>query len=129
MRNPSIRHQKLVSAIISYFQTKLGYEIISASVENFNEPEKQGRHEPDIIAKDNNGLIHIAEAKASYEDIYSDTAKEQFTDFSNRIMTDSKLPVPLHIIVYKEDEQYLISRLNQIGLGMLIGNRIKIWTL
>ena len=129
MRNPSLRHQKLVAALITHFRTKLGYKIISASYENFNEPEKQGRHEPDIIALDNNGILHIAEAKASYEDIFSETAKEQFIDFSNRVMAANNVPVPFHIIVYKEDEQFLISRLNQIGTGMLIGNRIKIWTL
>lgn len=129
MRNPSLRHQQLVAALITYFRTKLGYKIISASYENFNEPEKQGRHEPDIIAMDNNGVLHIAEAKASYEDIFSETAKEQFIDFSNRVMTANNVPVPLHIVVYKENEQFLISRLNQLGLGALIGNRIKIWTL
>jgi hypothetical protein len=129
MRNPSLRHQQLVAALINYFRTELGYKIISASYENFNEPEKQGRHEPDIIAMDNSGVLHIAEAKASYEDIFSETAKEQFIDFSNRVMTSNNVPVPLHIVVYKEDEQFLISRLNQLGLGTLIGNRIKIWTL
>jgi len=129
MRNPSLQHQKLVAALITHFRTKLGYKIISASYENFNEPEKQGRHEPDIIAMDNNGVLHIAEAKASYEDIFSETAKEQFIDFSNRVMTANNAVVPFHIVVYKEDEQFLISRLNQLGIGMLIGNRIKIWTL
>jgi hypothetical protein len=129
MRNPSIEHQKLIMALITHFRTKLGYRIISASYEGFDEPEKQGRHEPDIIAKDNNGLLHIAEAKANYEDIFSETAKEQFIDFSNRIMTNGRVAVPFHIVVYKENEQYLINRLNQIGLGQQIGNRIKIWTL
>ncbi|MBU0999685.1 hypothetical protein KKG24_05320 [Patescibacteria group bacterium] len=129
MRNPSLRHQKLVAALITHLRTKLGYRIISASYENFNDPEKQGRHEPDIIAMDTNGILHIAEAKASYEDIFSETAKEQFIDFSNRVMTANNTPVPFHIVVYKEDEQFLISRLNQLGIGTLIGNRIKIWTL
>jgi len=129
MQNPSPQHQKLISALVGHFRTTLGFTILSAALTNFTAPTKHGRHEPDIIARDVNGVLQIAEAKANYDDIFSDTAKEQFIDFSNRVMSNTNTPVPFHIIVYKEDEPNLINRLNQLGLGTLVGNRIKIWTL
>jgi hypothetical protein len=129
MKNPSPQHQKLVTALVDHFRNKLGLTILSATLPNFTAPVAHGRHEPDIIARDSNGVLHLAEAKASYEDIFSETAKEQFVDFSNRIMTGTNTPVPFHIVVYKEDEPNLLTRLNQLGLGSLVGNRIKIWTL
>lgn len=129
MQNPSPQHQKLVVALVDFFRNKFGFTILSAALPNYSSPSKHGRHEPDIVARDSKGVLHIAEAKASYGDILSDTTKEQFLDFSSRIMTETKIAVPFHIIVYKEDEPSLINRLNQIGLGALIGNRIKIWTL
>jgi len=128
MRNPSLRHQKLVAALVNHFRTKLGYTIVSASINGHTEPDERGRHEPDIVAKDSRGVLHLAEAKVG-DDIFSETAKEQFIDFSSRIMTGSNIPVPFHIVVYKEDEPTLINRLNQLGLGGLIGNKITIWTL
>lgn len=128
MRNPSLQHQKLVAALIEHFKTKLGYTIISASINGYGEPIKQGRHEPDIIARDSRDILHLAEAKIG-DDIFSDITKEQFLDFSSRIMTASNTPVPFHIIVYKEDESLVINRLNQLGLGGLIGDKITIWTL
>lgn len=129
MQNPSLEHQKLVAALVDHFKTKLGFVILSAALPNFTAPVAHGRHEPDIVARDSSGVLHIAEAKASYDDIFSETAKEQFIDFSNRIMTGTNIAVPFHIVVYKEDEPNLLTRLNQLGLGALVEKRIKIWTL
>ncbi len=126
--NPSPEHQKLVYALLNYFKTQLGYQILEARYSGFTEPQKHGGHAPDIVAKDRNRVLHLAEAKLG-DDLFSQTTKEQFLDFSNRVMTNTNIPVPFHIIVYKEDEQLLISKLNEFGLGSLIGNRIKIWTL
>ncbi|MFA4872095.1 MAG: hypothetical protein WC610_03535 [Patescibacteria group bacterium] len=128
MQNPSSQHQKLVSALIGYFINNLGYEILSASIDNYADPVKQGRHEPDIIARDSSGVIHIAEAKLG-DDLVSNIAKEQFEDFSNRIMASNNMIVPFHIVVYKENHQRLLDKLYEIGLSSLVGNRIKIWTL
>ena len=129
MQNPSPQHQKLVAALVDHFRNKLGLTILSAALPNFNAPVAHGRHEPDIIAKDSNGVLNLAEGKANYDDIFSETAKEQFIDFSNRVMTGTNAIVPFHIVVYKEDEPHLLNRLNQLGLGTLVGNRIKVWTL
>jgi hypothetical protein len=126
--NPSLEHQKLVYALLNHFKTQLVYQILEARYSGFSEPQKHGRHAPDIVAKDGRGVLHLAEAKIG-DDLYSQITKEQFLDFSNRVMTNTNIPVPFHIIVYKEDEQLLRFKLNEFGLGYLIGNRIKIWTL
>jgi len=128
MRNPSLQHQKLVLALIEHFKLRLGYTILNASHNGYIEPDQHGRHEPDIVAKDSKGVLHLAEAKVG-DTIFSEEAKEQFLDFSNRVMTGTNIPVIFDIVVYKEDEPALINRLNQLGLGNLIGNRIMIWTL
>lgn len=128
MQNPGLEHQKLVISLINHFKKNLGFTILNASYNGFSEPNKHGRHEPDIVAIDKNRDIHLAEAKVE-NDIFSEQAREQFVDFSDRITTATKRPVTLHIIVYKKDEPALISVLNQNGLGQKIGNIIKIWTL
>lgn len=129
MSNPSPEHQKLIGALINYFKNTLSFKILGAVYNDYPRPTEHGGHIPDIVAIDNNGLLHIAEAKANYEDIYSKNTAEQFKTFSNRIMISNGLPVPFHIIVYKEDEQNLINRLVELNLGGYIGNKIKIWTL
>jgi hypothetical protein len=128
MQNPSPEHQNLIAALINHFTTKLNFEILSADYPGYSKPREHGRHSPDIVARDQRGVIHVAEAKIG-NDIFSQATKEQFIDFANRIMVESKIPVPFHIVVYKQDEQSLIKQLNDLGLGNLIGNRIQIWTL
>lgn len=127
-QNPSPEHKRLVANLINHFIKNLGLNIISASFEGFPEPTKFGRHEPDIVAIDQNGLIHIAEAKTS-NDIFNQTSKEQFIDFSNRVMKSNGKPVIFHLIVYKEDETNLLSALTQLNLGYKVGGLIRIWTL
>lgn len=133
MQIPSQEHQNLVLALINHFVTQLGYKILAAACGEYEKPLSHGRHAPDILAQDQTGLLHIAEAKVG-DDIDSQATGEQFMDFSDRVMLDTagnlaRVPVPFHIIVYKADEQRLMARLNRLGLGTKIGNRIKIWTL
>ncbi|MCX5709055.1 MAG: hypothetical protein NTY14_08850 [Candidatus Omnitrophica bacterium] len=128
MQNPSPEHQNLIAALINHFKTKLNFEILSADLPGYSKPGEHGRHSPDLVARDQHGVIQIGEAKVG-DDIFSQTTKEEFVDFSNRIMTESRMPVPFHVVVYKQDEQNLIKQLNDLGLSGLIGNKIKIWTL
>lgn len=122
-------HQRLVNALISAFQNK-GYSILRAVGGAYPDPYKIGRHEPDIIAKDNNGLLIIGEAKIS-EDLQAERSKEQLLDFSNRIMSEGLLrgtKIPLHIIVPQKDVGTLRQVLTNLGLENKIGDRIIIWT-
>lgn len=122
-------HQRLVNALLSAFQNK-GYSILRAVGGVYPDPYKIGRHEPDIIAKDNNGLLIIGEAKIS-EDLQAERSKEQLLDFSNRIMSEGLLrgtKIPLHIIVPQKDVGTLRQVLTNLGLENKIGDRIFIWT-
>lgn len=125
---PSDEHQQLVAALIKHFRDNLGYEILGAEYPGFTSPAAHGRHAPDIVAKDKNGVLHLAEAKL-IDDFSSERTKEQFIDFSNRIMKGTNIPVIFDVITYKQHEPNLIAKLNELGLGNRISSRIKIWTL
>ncbi|MDP2684474.1 MAG: hypothetical protein Q8P20_05460 [bacterium] len=132
MNNPSPEHQMLVKAMLDHFTSQLNYSIVTVAYTGYDEPEKHGKHEPDIVAKDANGLIQLAEAKIG-DDLSSETTQEQFEDFSKRIMSDSSSlagrEIPFHIIVFQKDEAQLRVILNNLKLGHLIDSRIHIWTL
>lgn len=126
----SQEHQNLVDALVKAFIGQ-GFTIVTADSGSYSRPSAIGRHEPDIVAKDKSGLIIIGEAKTA-DDFYSETSKEQFIDFSSRIMSSGALQgqsVPFHIVVKKDDEADLRSVLQSLGLANKIGNVITIWTL
>lgn len=122
-------HLNLVNSLIAAFLGK-GYVILKASNGSYPAPESIGRHEPDILAQDSSGLLHIGEAK-TVNDVSSQLTKEQFTDFSSRIMSEGPLrgsKVPLHIIVPNDQSDTLRQVLAELGLSNKIGESIYIWT-
>lgn len=126
----SNEHQNLVDALVRAF-TNDGYTIENADSGSYQSPPKIGRHEPDIIAKTATGLIIIGEAKTR-EDLNVVISKEQFVDFSSRIMVSGSSKgqaVPFHIVVKKDAVEDLRLVLYSLGLGNKIGNIITIWTL
>ena len=126
----SQEHQNLVDVLVRAFIAE-GFTIETADSGSYNRPSAIGRHEPDIVAKDRNGLIIIGEAK-TVDDFSSETSKEQFIDFSSRVMSSGALQgqsVPFHIIVKKDAAADLRSVLQSLGLGNKIGSTITIWTL
>jgi len=126
----SNEHQNLVDALVKAFISE-GYIIESADSGSYPRPPAIGRREPDIIAKTSNGLIIIGEAKTR-EDLNGEISKEQFIDFSDRIMANGLLKgqaVLLHIIVKKDAAEDLRLVLRSLGLDNKIGKIIKIWTL
>ena len=124
----SVEHQRLVRALVNHFQKNLGFTIIGAALPDYHEPPKQGDYIPDLLARDQNGTLQIGEAELGNE-IYSEQTEKQFREFSNRVMTETHIPVPFHIVIYKQDYQKLFLRLMMLGLSTKVGNRIKIWTL
>jgi len=126
----SNEHQNLVDALVKAFINE-GHIIENADSGGYQRPPAIGRHEPDIIAKTQNGLIIIGEAKIK-EDLNGEISKEQFIDFSSRIMASGLLKgqaVPFHIVVKKEAADDLRLVLASLGLSNKIGNIITIWTL
>ncbi len=126
----SNEHQSLVDALVKAFINE-GRVVENADSGTYPRPTAIGRHEPDIIAKTSNGLIIIGEAKTR-EDLNSEISKEQFVDFSDRIMASGPLKgqaVPFHIVVKNDAAEDLRLVLHSLGLGNKIGNIITIWTL
>lgn len=121
-------HQKLVRALIKKFVLE-GLEILKAADEGYEEPYKIGRHKPDIIARDaQKETFSIGEAKIC-DDLTSDRTKEQFEDFSSRVMGEGKskgTTVSFHVVVPKscEDNAWLMFR----TLGLSDRINIKVWT-
>lgn len=121
-------HQRLVNLLIGAFQRE-GYTILRAVGGTYAAPYSVGRHEPDIIARDQYGLIIIGEAKTS-DDIASDRSQEEYLDFSSRIMSEGVLrgkQVPLHIIVSRSSSVLLRQTLTNLGISNKIGDKIVIW--
>lgn len=126
----SNEHQNLVDVLVKALINE-GYVIENADSGSYQRPTTIGRHEPDIIAKTSNGLIIIGEAKIR-EDLNGEISKEQFIDFSSRIMASGLLKgqaVPFHIVVKREAAEDLRIVLASLGLSNKIGNIITIWTL
>lgn len=126
----SQEHQNLVDALVRAFIAE-GFTIETADSGSYTRPSAIGQHEPDIVARDRNGLIIIGEAKTA-DDFYSETSKGQFIDFSSRVMASGALQgqsVPFHIVVKKEAAADLRSVLQSLGLSNKIGSTITIWTL
>lgn len=119
-------HENLVKALVGQFK-KEGLEITHAALKGYKAPYKIGRHEPDIIAQDNRGVLVIGEAKTK-NDLDSETSREQFLDFSNRVMASGPMEnekLFLHIIV--EEEGYFDLKRILEKLGLHFKNNIKIW--
>ena len=124
MESPT--HKKLVKALVEKFE-KDGVKVTHAALAGYKAPYKIGRHEPDIIAQDSRGVLLIGEAKTK-DDLDSETSKEQFIDFSNRVMASGQMEnekLSLHIIV--EEEGYLELKRVLEKLRLNSKNNIKIW--
>jgi len=125
----SDEHQKLVKALMDKF-TRDGLGILEAAYEGYSEPQKEGRHEPDIRAYDMaTELLVIGEAKIC-DDLSSGRSKEQFQDFANRIMSTGKCEnqaIPFHAITPKKCEDELIAVFEE--LGILNKPNVHRWTI
>jgi hypothetical protein len=125
----SDEHQRLVKALIDKF-IKDGLRILQASYVGYEEPEKKGRHEPDIIGRDDNEELNIIGEAKTCDDLTSDRSKEQFQDFSGRYMEGGKSDgkaVPFHVAVPKICANDLNAVLQE--LGVLGKPNVFTWTL
>jgi hypothetical protein len=122
--NESAEHKELVDAMIKTYR-ELGYIIMAAADGPYNEPKKVGRHAPDIVAKQLDGLLHICEAEV---DNFTDPITiERFRDFSSCKMQEGPrvgVAVPLDIIIPDSRIKELNEALSENGIS---GSNIKIW--
>ena len=110
----SDEHQTIVLGLINHFKKK-NFSIICAAYSGYSECDKQGRHEPDVVAKDSSGLLHIGEAETC-DSLRNEDTIEQFKDFSSRSMTNDKRVVPFYIGIPKGCEDELLSVLKENSL-------------
>lgn len=122
--NQSPLHGALIQALMAAWSHQKGIKTVAASLLGYQEPIKQGRHEPDLFGRDAAGYAHLGEAKTGNGDLNTDHSKEQFRDFSSR--TERGRVVPFHIIVPKHAELELRQVLQSCGL--LGKSNILIWT-
>ncbi len=111
----SDEHQSLVKGLIDEFEAK-GKKIICADYGEYPRCEKIGRHEPDVVARDSSGLEYIGEAETCDSLNNKDTI-EQFTDYSDRVMTSDQRKVPLIIAIPSKCEIDLVQTIKTNGLG------------
>jgi hypothetical protein len=76
-------HRDLVASLVSHLAAENCVVTRAAGVGTLPDPEKIGRHEPDVLAEADGQLI-IGEAKVG-PDLHEDTSQEQLTDFSTHI--------------------------------------------
>lgn len=127
----SQQHKRLVKGLIDALEGH-GMTILEAAYPGYDEPSKRGRHEPDIFAKDTSALLHIGEAKTP-DDLASDHSKEQYEDFSDRVMKSDGRVVPFHIHVPANARGDLIVVLEEVLTPATVSRKIAakeivIWT-
>jgi len=115
-KRESQRHETVVKAVMDYFGRQ-AWRVTAAAYEGYDEPSKVGRHEPDVIAVDTRGVVVYGEAKTGDGDIGTQHSREQYHDFSSRVMTDSGTTCPLYLCVVSGHEPELRRVLSAEGLS------------
>ena len=129
----------MVNALARGLEQKKGVKITHVDVGNtpqlfdekyrhLPEPRAIDGKIPDLQGKDQRGVTHLGEAETDVSGPYTKQTEEQLRVFGNRVMLDTKIPVPLHVIVPSGDREAMESIIRQIGLGSKIGSQIRIWT-
>ena len=92
---------------------------------NLPRPRDRNGSIPDLEGIDVNGIRHLGEAETDMEVENLDTQLQRFSSWE---MTDTKTPVPLHVIVPERIRSQMKSRIHHIGLGdKLNDGRITLW--
>jgi len=134
----SEKHQRLINALARGLEQKEGVKIthidIDDTPQSFDEkyrrlPEPIARNGkiPDLQGTDQRGVTHLGEAKTDVSGPYTEHAKEQICAFGCRVMKDTDVPVPLHVIVPRGGRDAMESFIRQIGFGDKIDKRIHVW--
>ena len=132
----SEEHQRLVNALALVLEDQRGVRItaidIAGTPEHFEQkyrnlpkPSDCDGSIPDLEGRDANNMVHLGEAETDME---AENLDVQLQRFSNRVMTKTKAPVPLHVIVPERIRSQMESRINSIGLGDKPNDRrITVW--
>jgi len=111
-------HRNIVEALVRYFNEE-GWETLYAACGDYEEPPAQGRHEPDVIARDQRGVWVIGEAKTGNGDLNTEHSRQQYWDFAHRVMRDGKnTPCPFYVCVPRQHEADLTAILRELGIDL-----------
>ena len=131
----SARHQNLVNWLANALDSR-GIQITAIDIDgapehfeqkfqNLPAPGQHGDSVPDLEGKDSNGVLHLGEAEV---DMRAENLDSQLKQLSNRVMTNSNVPVPLHVVVPDNLKARMEAHIRNIGLGdRLASGRIRVW--
>ena len=132
----SEEHQKLVNALAQVLE-KRGIQITEIDISgtphcfdqkyrNLPKPAAIDGSIPDLMGKDTNGTIHLGEAETDME---AENINGQLKKFSTRVMTNTNVQVPFHVIVPLRIRPQMEDRIRRLGLGDRLSSRqILIWS-
>ena len=132
----SEEHQKLVNALALVLEDQRGVQIVAIDIagtpehfeqkyRNLPKPSDRDGSIPDLEGRDINNTVHLGEAETDME---AENLNDQLKKFSNRTMTSTGAPVPLHVIIPQRIRSLMVARINRIGLGDKLNNgRITVW--
>ena len=134
----SEEHQRLVNALAKALEQKKGVDITHVDVgstprlfdekyRRLPEPLARSGKIPDLQGTDQRGVIHLGEAKTDVSGPYTEHAKEQICAFGCRVMRDTDVSVPLHVIVPRGGRDAMERFIHRIGLGDKIDKHIHVW--
>jgi len=104
-------HERVTQALVRYFEGQ-GWTVTEAACEGYPQPQRVGRHEPDVVASNAQRVIVFGEAKTGNGDIGTQHSREQYHDFSSRVMTGTTTPCPLYLCVptaYKPEMERVLA--------------------
>ena len=115
---PSPEHQKLVGHLIKWISTE-GFEIECANYDDYQACTVVEKYIPDAKGYRSNIELRCFGESKTADDIDNDHTKEQFKEFSRRIMTSGKSKdehCPFYITIPKGSETILQKVLKETGL-------------
>lgn len=108
-------HQRIVVALVRYFEQQ-GWKVTAAACQGYPDPQKVGRHEPDVVACDSRRVVVYEEAKTGNGDLDTQHSREQYHDFSSRHMRNTGTPCPFYLCVPARHKPDLERVLTEEGL-------------
>ena len=132
----SEEHQRLVNKLARLLEDQKKVRIVAIDIDgtpqyfdqkyrNLPKPSDRDGIIPDLKGVDANHTVHLGEAETDME---AENLDVQLQRLSNRVMTDTAIPIPLHVIVPQRIRSQMEFRIRDIGLGdKLNDGRITIW--
>jgi len=113
----SPEHRRLVKQLIEWMENE-GFKVECAAHPDYNRcSETEKGHIPDAKGYDRNRELRAYGEAKTTDDIDSERTKDQFRDFSKRMMTESKKSCPFFIVAPEGSEDAVRAVLKELGLS------------